>query len=72
MVLSALRDRDGWTEVRLVAETPEPTVAVLSGAFGRAVRTDLLGRPGEDLAVADGAVRLPMLPWEIVTMRLRA
>ncbi|WP_067826007.1 glycoside hydrolase family 38 C-terminal domain-containing protein [Actinomadura kijaniata] len=72
VVLSALRDRDGWTEVRLVAETPEPTVAVLSGAFGRAVRTDLLGRPGEDLAVAGGAVRLPMLPWEIVTMRLRA
>ncbi|MGK5554224.1 alpha-mannosidase [Actinomadura kijaniata] len=72
VVLSALRDRDGWTEVRLVAETPEPTVAVLSGAFGRAVRTDLLGRPGEDLAVDGGEVALPMLPWEIVTMRLRA
>ncbi|MEV1332626.1 hypothetical protein AB0J20_23975 [Micromonospora costi] len=73
VALTSVRDRDGRTEVRIVAETPAATTAVVGA--GRPVRAarraDLLGRPGEPLAVdADGRLRLPLRAWEIATVQL--
>ncbi|MCX4390882.1 hypothetical protein OG777_28700 [Micromonospora peucetia] len=72
VVLTSVRDRDGRTEVRLVAQTPADTTAVIDAPGLRgAWRADLLGRPGDPLAVeGDGAVRLPMRAWEIATVQL--
>jgi alpha-mannosidase len=57
-------------QVRLVAMSQQPTTAVVTGPFGSAVRTDLLGRPLEDLSVDDGRLSVDLSPWEIVTMCL--
>ncbi|MEU6076304.1 hypothetical protein [Micromonospora sp. NPDC047074] len=72
VALTSVRDRDGRTEVRLVAQTPTDTTAVIDAPGLRgAWRADLLGRPGDPLAVAaDGVVRLPMRAWEIATVQL--
>ncbi|MDO3705104.1 glycoside hydrolase family 38 C-terminal domain-containing protein [Micromonospora sp. C28SCA-DRY-2] len=72
VALTSVRDRAGRTEVRLVAQTPTDTVAVLGGADIRgACRADLLGRPGEPLGVdGDGRVRVPLRAWEIATVQL--
>ncbi|MGW1886655.1 glycoside hydrolase family 38 N-terminal domain-containing protein [Streptomyces sp. NPDC001970] len=70
VVLTSVRERDGWTEVRVVAEGGEATEALVQGEFTRARRADLLGRPGEALSVTDGAVRLALRPWEIATLQL--
>ena len=73
VVLSTLRRKADELELRVVAMTPEPTVAAIGGrqlAGARAV--DLLGRPGADLKIeADGSLRLPLGAWEIRTVRLR-
>ncbi len=74
VVLSSLRRRDDWLEIRLVAEHPAPTIAslVASEPFVAAGEVDLLGRPGADLAIEpDGSIRLPMAAWEIRTIRAR-
>ena len=74
VVLSALRRRDEWLEVRLVAEHPAPATAVLSGAkpFAAAREVDLLGRIGPELPLApDGSIHLSLGPWEIRTIRVR-
>ncbi|MEU8299063.1 hypothetical protein AB0C04_17475 [Micromonospora sp. NPDC048909] len=73
VVLTSVRDRNGRIEVRMVAETPDATTAVLGA--GRPVRgacrADLLGQPGDRLTVdADGLVRLPLRAWEIATVQL--
>jgi alpha-mannosidase len=70
VVLTALRERGGALEVRLVAEHPVATEAVIRGSFTAARRADLLGAAGERLGVADGAVRLPLRPFEIATVHL--
>ena len=74
VVLSALRRRDDWLEVRLVAEHSAPSSAVLSGAspFTVAREVDLLGRIGAEVPVgADGSIRLSLAPWEIRTIRIQ-
>jgi alpha-mannosidase len=74
VVLSALRRRDDWLEVRLVAEHPEATRAVVaaSGPIVAAREVDLLGRSGADVPVdADGSLRLELGPWEIRTIQVR-
>ncbi len=71
VVLSALKRRDDWVELRLVAEDPAPTRAVVSAGITEARDADLLGRPGGALAVADGAVTLDLGPWEIRTIQFR-
>ncbi|MFC6016887.1 hypothetical protein ACFP2T_11795 [Plantactinospora solaniradicis] len=73
VVLTSVRDRDGLVEVRMVAERPRDTTAIIGA--GRRVRAarraDLLGRPGAILPIgADGAVRLPLRAWEIATVQL--
>jgi alpha-mannosidase len=72
VVLSALRRRGSWLEVRLVAETDAPTLAVLSGRDIEAARdVDLLGREGDGIDIEpDGSLRLPLNPWQIRTVRI--
>lgn len=72
VAMTSVRDRAGRTEVRLVAQTPVDTTAVLGGVPLRgACRADLLGRAGEALPVdGDGRVRLPLRAWEIATVQL--
>jgi alpha-mannosidase len=77
VAMTSLRRRGDWLELRLVAETPTDTTALV-GAAGAAVTSarscDLLGRDGRDaevLPVVDGVLQLPMRGWEIVTVQLR-
>ncbi|MGN9893459.1 hypothetical protein [Micromonospora sp. L31] len=73
VALTSVRDRQGRVEVRVVAETPTDTGAVIGAGRGvrGAWRADLLGRPGERLSVDDdGLVRLPLRAWEIATVQL--
>ncbi|GIH96374.1 glycoside hydrolase family 38 C-terminal domain-containing protein [Planobispora siamensis] len=70
VVMAALRERDGVLEIRLAAEHPAATEAVIRGPFTAARRADLLGAAGERLEVAGGAVRLPLRPFEIATVHL--
>ena len=70
VTVSALRARDAGTEVRLVAMSHQPTTAVVTGPFGSAVRTDLLGRPLEDLPADGGRLSVDLSPWEIATVHL--
>ncbi|MDR8410763.1 alpha-mannosidase [Nonomuraea sp. 3-1Str] len=70
VVMTSLRLRDDWRELRIVALSPEPTEAVVEGSFTHARHADLRGRPGDPLPVTDGTVRLPLRPWEIATIQL--
>jgi mannosylglycerate hydrolase len=70
VVLSSLRRRNGWLELRLACQQPAGATATVTGPFARARRADLLGRPGEDLPLDGGALRLPLGPWEIATVQL--
>ncbi|PWU44698.1 alpha-mannosidase [Micromonospora globispora] len=73
VAVTSVRERDGRVELRMVAQTPAETTAVIGS--GRDVhgarRCDLLGRPGEPLPVdEDGLVRLPLHGWEIAAVQL--
>jgi mannosylglycerate hydrolase len=69
--LSALRRRDGWLELRLLAATDRPTMATVSGPFRAGREADLLGRPGAALPVGpSGELRLDLGPWELRTVQL--
>ncbi|MEA2608943.1 MAG: 2-O-(6-phospho-alpha-D-mannosyl)-D-glycerate hydrolase, partial [Chloroflexota bacterium] len=71
VVLSSLRRRSDWLELRLVAEHATPTEAMVRGDFREALVVDLLGREGSLLACPDSVLRLPLDAWEIATVRLR-
>lgn len=66
-------DGDGRLVVRLVEDRGQRGEATLSLAGGvlRADRVDLLERPLEALEVHDGAVTVPLRPFEVVTLRLQ-
>jgi mannosylglycerate hydrolase len=70
VVLSSLRRRNGRLELRLACQQPAGATAIVTGPFARARRADLLGRPGEDLPLDGGALRLSLGPWEIATVQL--
>ncbi|WP_424531893.1 alpha-mannosidase [Sphaerisporangium viridialbum] len=70
VTLGALRGRDGWLELRLVAQHPSPTEAVVRGPFTAARLADTLGRPIRPLDAAGGVVRLPLRPFEIATLHV--
>jgi mannosylglycerate hydrolase len=72
VVLTALRRRDEWLELRVVAESATLTEAVVRGPFDEARDADLLGRPRGALATEPGLLRLPLGPWEIRTVQLRS
>ncbi|MEU6720007.1 glycoside hydrolase family 38 C-terminal domain-containing protein [Nonomuraea sp. NPDC046802] len=71
VVMTSLRERDGWRELRVVAMSPHPTEALISGNLSQARYADLRGRPGASLQVVDGSVRLPLRAWEISTLQIR-
>ena len=71
VVLSALRRRGDWLELRLVCEAPDAVVARVSGGFSEARTADLLGRPGEPLPLEEGALLLELPAWRIQTVQLR-
>src|SRR5665647_2205017 len=73
VAMTSLRRRGDWLELRLVAESPRATTGLVgtAGAPVTAVPTcDLLGREGDALPVEGGVLRLPMRPWQIVTVQL--
>ncbi|RCG27512.1 alpha-mannosidase [Streptomyces diacarni] len=74
VVLSSVREREGGAQVRVVAQTPRPTAAVLSLPGLRAVeRCDLLGRAtaaGEAPRLDGESATVALRPWEIATFRL--
>jgi hypothetical protein len=63
----------GWLELRCVNESPDPTTATISAPRGvdEVHTADLLGRPGDKLAIEGSAVHLDLDPWRIATIRLR-
>lgn len=71
VVLSSLRRREDWLELRLVCEQPEPREAVVSGDFREARACDLFGRAGRTLELERGALRLELGAWQIVSVQLR-
>jgi mannosylglycerate hydrolase len=71
VVLSSLRRRGDWQEVRLACQHPSPVTATVGGGVVAARSADLLGRPGPDLPVAGGALRLDLRAWEVRTVQLR-
>ncbi|MCK2221490.1 alpha-mannosidase [Actinomadura sp. ATCC 31491] len=71
VTMTSLRMRDDWHELRVVALTPDPTEAVITGDLAEARHADLRGRPGDPVPVQDGTVRLPLKPWEIATIQFR-
>jgi alpha-mannosidase len=70
VVMAALRERDGWLEVRLVAEHPTATEAVVRGGFTTARTADGLGFPIAPLEVVEETLRLPLRPFQIATIHL--
>jgi mannosylglycerate hydrolase len=71
MMLSSLRRRDDWLELRLACQHPTPAAATVSGRLVAARQADLLGRAGPDLPVAGGSLRLDLGAWEIRTVQFR-
>ena len=71
VVMTALRRRGEWLELRLVAETSAPTEAAIHGDFHEARAVDLLGRDLGPLPCGESLMHLPMGAWEIATIRLR-
>ena len=71
VTLSSLRRREGWLELRLACEDPEPQEALVRGEFVEAREVDLRGEPGVGLSVTAGLLRLPLDAWQIRTVQLR-
>jgi mannosylglycerate hydrolase len=72
IVLTALRRSGDWLELRVVAESGNPTEAVIRGRFDEARDADLLGRPMGALTTEPGVLRLSLGAWEIRTIHLRS
>ena len=71
VVLSSLRRRGDWLEVRLVCESPEARTATLRGTFSETREVDLLGRAAGASEHAPNRVDLELAPWEIRTLQLK-
>ena len=74
VAMTSLRLRGDWLELRLVAETSQHTTALVGTADAPVTAAricDLLGHEGESLPVETGVLRLPLRPWQIITVQLR-
>jgi 2-O-(6-phospho-alpha-D-mannosyl)-D-glycerate hydrolase len=71
IVLSALRRRGDWLELRLVNESGAAQVATIHGAFDAAREVDLLGRDLREVARRPGRLDVTLVAWEILTVQLR-
>jgi alpha-mannosidase len=71
VVLSSLRRRGDWLEVRVVNERADAATASIRMPLEEARRTDLLGRPADALPVDAGGLTIDLAPWEISTIQLR-
>ena len=71
VVLSSLRRRGDWLELRLACQHPDSVTASVGGGLVAAREADLLGRPGADLPVDGGTLRLDLRAWEIRTVHLQ-
>ncbi|MGI8720949.1 MAG: hypothetical protein ACR2JG_01840 [Geodermatophilaceae bacterium] len=70
VVMSSLRRREDWLELRLVAQQGEPTIAMVEGVR-TARRADLFGSAGVGLTLNDDRLELALRPWEIATVQLQ-
>ncbi len=75
IVLSALRRREDWLELRLVNEGPVARWATIHASIDDARDVDLLGRPipglsAAPLAVSSGQVGVQLGAWEIRTIQV--
>jgi alpha-mannosidase len=72
VVLSAIRRRGDWLEIRVVNESAERRTATVGIASLAAREADLLGRPGSSLSASAAGPTLELGPWEIRTIHIRA
>jgi alpha-mannosidase len=70
VILSSVRRRADWLELRLVNESPEPRSVTVTLPVEAAREVDLLGRPKASLAVDGEHLRTDLGPWEIRTIQL--
>jgi mannosylglycerate hydrolase len=70
VVLSSLRRRGEWLELRLVCERSTAADVTLTGDFYEVRDADLLGRPRGELESEDGRLTLRLEGWEIRTLQL--
>ncbi|MGI9111207.1 MAG: glycoside hydrolase family 38 C-terminal domain-containing protein [Gaiellaceae bacterium] len=70
IVLSSLRRRDDWLELRVVCQHPGSRTATIGPGLREARGADLLGRPGAPLDLDDGVLTLELGAWEIRTVQL--
>ncbi len=70
IVVSAIRRRGPWLELRLVNELAAPSPATIRAPLERARDVDLLGRAGAEIPVDDGPLVLELGPFEIRTVQI--
>jgi alpha-mannosidase len=72
VVLSALKRRGEWLELRLVNERASTARATIHAQIAAAREADLLGRPGAAISLDAGSpLTLDLGPWEIRSVHVR-
>jgi alpha-mannosidase len=64
IAVSSVRAVDGGTELRIVAMSPNPATATITGSFDSVTTVDLLSRH-LDRVSAPGQIELALTLWEI-------
>jgi alpha-mannosidase len=70
VVLSAVRRRGDWLEVRVVNESTVPCRATIRLPLEAVRESDLLGRPGSASTTRASGLDVDLGPWEIRTVQL--
>ena len=70
-MLSSLRRRGDWLELRLACQHPAPPPRPSAVGWSPPGRPTCSAGPVPDLPVAGGALRLDLRAWEIRTVQLR-
>ena len=71
VILSSLRRRGDWLELRVVNETAERATARIHMSVDDARRADLLGRAGDVVPLDPDGLTVDLGPWEIGTFQVR-